>query len=82
MKSPLKNTEPKKKRAINLGVTIEVFRELTTSQKRIVQNNDNKDMMYVHSMGNPRTHAQTIGWKKYKLIKIKQGNKGYILIKK
>jgi len=68
--------------AKNLGVTIEVFNLLTTSQKRIVTRNNNKDMMYVHSMGNPRTHARTIGWKKYRTIKIKQGEKGYIIIKK
>jgi len=68
--------------AINLGVTMEVFRELSPLQKRIVQKNNNKDMMYIHKYGKPRTHAQTMGWKKYRTIRIKDGRKGYIIIKK
>lgn len=68
--------------AQNIGVTTEVFNELTTFQKRIVQKNSDRDMVYIHSRGNPITHAQTLGWRNYRTIRIKDGSKGYILIKK
>ncbi|MFW6282968.1 MAG: hypothetical protein ACOC1P_02855 [Minisyncoccales bacterium] len=69
--------------ASNLGVTNQVFRELTPTQKSMVKRASfkGKDMVLLHPWSNPKTHAQTLGWKKYSIIKIKN-DKGYILIKK
>lgn len=67
----------------NLGVTIEVFRELTPKQKSMIRRASfrGKDMILLHPWSNPKTHAQALGWRNYSIIKIKN-NRGYILIKK